>query len=432
MAMSQMTPEQAGRLGVMLDRALWLVTGLVCTYSLVNVHGVAVHHGTGDPQAWLLAPIVDIALIAAIRADSALSTSGAPPGPWAAALRWFAGLATWTLNVWDALFPLDPTDAHGAPLRDVHGAVLTGHIDPGAVVSHSVPPVVLILLAEAAVAYRRAVAELVRQGEDEAAVLRQAQDAQAAAEAARADLAGELEAARADQHRLAGELATTAGELEAARAADAAATSAHDQALAELTDLGADRERLAAAVADAVGQNERARAEQAAALGELDEARAAEERLSRELADTGEALTTARAELDAALSREASRAAAAKAAGKDPGKGGGLAGWTGEATERELAILAGVLDEVQVRRTGRRLTYSAAQAALGLRYDAAKTALTAAREGARRPGGILPGLSPDTATAGSNGGAGDADVLPMHSPGGLREREPDAAAGGAR
>ncbi len=131
-------PERLRRFGVALDRALWAVTAMVCLFSLVNVHDVATHHGTDDPQAWLLAPIVDVALIAALRADAVLSAANLPPGGWAAALRWFAGIATWLLNVWDAAFPGTGSD-----------------LDPGAIVTHSVPPVILILLAEAAVAYRR-------------------------------------------------------------------------------------------------------------------------------------------------------------------------------------------------------------------------------------------------------------------------------------
>jgi hypothetical protein len=425
----QMSPEQATRLGQMLDRALWLVTALVCTYSLVNVHGVAVHHGTGDPQAWLLAPIVDIALIAAIRADSALSTSGAPPGPWAAALRWFAGLATWTLNVWDALFPLDPTDPHGAPLLDPRTSeVIHGHIDPGAVVSHSVPPVVLILLAEAAVAYRRAVARLVRQGLAAADELRQAHDRAAAAEAERGRVAGELEAEQAGRRRLADALTETAGELEAARALAAEAQTAREQALAALADGDAEWNRLQAAASDAADARERARAEQTAVLADLADTRAEAERLSRDLTDTAEELSRARADLDAALSRESSRAAAEKAAGKDTGRVSALAGWTGDATAHELAMIAAVADSVQLRQYGKRLTYSGAQRALGVRYGVAKAALDASRGESGENPQILPALSPAGTVVDADNDIIDAEILPMPSP---RGRE-TAGAGGVR
>ncbi|WP_131769198.1 winged helix-turn-helix domain-containing protein [Candidatus Protofrankia californiensis] len=126
------------RLGRALDAGLWLVAGLVAVYSLANVHTAARGHGTADPQAWLLAPIVDIALFVAITADAALSRHGERPDGWATGLRWFCGIATWTLNVWDAA-------ASG---------------DPGAIVAHSIPPVVLVLLAEAAPRYRQRFAAL--------------------------------------------------------------------------------------------------------------------------------------------------------------------------------------------------------------------------------------------------------------------------------
>ncbi|ONH34949.1 MULTISPECIES: DUF2637 domain-containing protein [Protofrankia] len=133
-----MAGEPPRRLGRALDAGLWLVAGLVAVYSLANVHQVARGHGTADPQAWLLAPIVDIALFVSITADAALSRHGERPDGWATGLRWFCGIATWTLNVWDAA-------ASG---------------DPGAIVAHSIPPVVLVLLAEAAPRYRQRFAAL--------------------------------------------------------------------------------------------------------------------------------------------------------------------------------------------------------------------------------------------------------------------------------
>ncbi|SQD94062.1 conserved membrane hypothetical protein [Parafrankia sp. Ea1.12] len=126
------------RVGRALDGALWLVALLVGAYSLANVHSVAIGHHTEDPQAWLLAPIVDIALFAGITADSVLARHGLHPTWWGTGLRWFCGMATWTLNVWDA----------------------AASLDAGAIVAHSVPPVVLILLAEAAPRYRHQFATL--------------------------------------------------------------------------------------------------------------------------------------------------------------------------------------------------------------------------------------------------------------------------------
>ncbi|OHV49317.1 hypothetical protein [Pseudofrankia sp. BMG5.36] len=137
-------PRQLRRVARALDGALWLVALAVGVYSLSNVHTVAIAHGTADPQAWLLAPIVDVALFGAITADSVLSRHNAPRSGWGTALRWFCGLATWTLNAWDA----------------------AGSGDAGAIVAHSIPPIVLILLAEAAPHYRAQFAKLVRTAPD--------------------------------------------------------------------------------------------------------------------------------------------------------------------------------------------------------------------------------------------------------------------------
>lgn len=136
--MATINPDHLRRVGRALDGALWLVALLVGAYSLANVHTVAIGHHTDNPQAWLLAPIVDLALFAGITADSVLARHGLHPTRWGTGLRWFCGLATWTLNVWDA----------------------AASLDAGAIVAHSVPPVVLILLAEAAPRYRHQFATL--------------------------------------------------------------------------------------------------------------------------------------------------------------------------------------------------------------------------------------------------------------------------------
>jgi hypothetical protein len=130
---------QARRAGVLMDVTLALVGALVFTFSLGNVHRFALGAEVGDPIAWLLAPAVDLALVAALFGDAVLSRYQLDAGNWAAALRWFAGLATLGLNSWDAW----------------------AHVDPAAIVAHTVPPMLLILLAEAAPQYRMRFAETV-------------------------------------------------------------------------------------------------------------------------------------------------------------------------------------------------------------------------------------------------------------------------------
>jgi hypothetical protein len=129
----------ARRTAALLDVVLAVVAGLVMAFSLGNIRLFALRHGVEPHIAWFLAPMVDLALIATLSADAFLSRNGQRPGGWAAALRWFAGLATLLLNTWDAL-------TAGAP---------------GDVTVHMVPPLLLVLLAEAAPHYRRGAAAVV-------------------------------------------------------------------------------------------------------------------------------------------------------------------------------------------------------------------------------------------------------------------------------
>ncbi|MCU1616530.1 MAG: hypothetical protein JWO98_4070 [Frankiales bacterium] len=129
----------ARRTAALLDVVLALVAVLVMAFSLGNIREFAAGHGVIEPLPWLLAPMVDLALVATLSADAFLSRNGADGGGWAAALRWFAGLGTLLLNAWDAV---------------VKGA-------PGDVIVHAVPPLLLVLLAEAAPHYRRGAAAVV-------------------------------------------------------------------------------------------------------------------------------------------------------------------------------------------------------------------------------------------------------------------------------
>jgi hypothetical protein len=133
------TVRAARRTAFVLDVVLALVAGLVMAFSLGNIHRFALGHEVADPLGWLLAPMVDLALIGTLSADAFLSRNGSGAGGWAAALRWFAGTATLALNSWDSV-------RAGAP---------------GGVLVHVVPPLLLLLLAEAAPYYRRGAAAAV-------------------------------------------------------------------------------------------------------------------------------------------------------------------------------------------------------------------------------------------------------------------------------
>jgi hypothetical protein len=120
-----------------MDVALAVVAVLTMGFSLGNIHVFALAHHVGDPIAWFLAPAVDLALVAAIVGDAFLSRHRLDAGTWATRLRWYAGVSTLVLNTWSSI-----TSA-----------------SPAAILVHTIPPVLLIVLAEAAPPYRRKFAE---------------------------------------------------------------------------------------------------------------------------------------------------------------------------------------------------------------------------------------------------------------------------------
>jgi len=132
-----------------MDVTLWGVAGLVMYFSAGNVTTFATNQGTPLHIAVVLAPMVDIALVAALVGDGVLTRQGIRPTGWGTTLRWFAGIATLTVNVWESV----------------------ARVDAAGIVLHAVPPLLLILLAEAAPQYRRQFAALAeRHGVSETAV----------------------------------------------------------------------------------------------------------------------------------------------------------------------------------------------------------------------------------------------------------------------
>lgn len=135
--------RQVTRAARAMDAALWSVCALVAYFSAGNVFGFAIAHDTPWYVALVLAPIVDVALFAVIMGDSILGRVGVVlDSRWPKGLRLFAGGSTWVLNVWQSTGWFEPRP------MDVAGVVL-----------HSIPPVVLIFLAESTPAYRVAFAE---------------------------------------------------------------------------------------------------------------------------------------------------------------------------------------------------------------------------------------------------------------------------------
>ncbi|MFE2871421.1 hypothetical protein [Embleya sp. NPDC059259] len=139
-----------------LTVALLTVATLALVFTCVNVTRFATGHGTPWYIAWLLDPMVSLALGAVLLTDGILGRHGDRPGGSATALRLFGGLGNWVMNVWGSVWP---DGSFGVP-RDP---------DAAGIVLHSVPPLLLILLAEAVTVYRRRIADLIRQFEEKAA-----------------------------------------------------------------------------------------------------------------------------------------------------------------------------------------------------------------------------------------------------------------------
>jgi hypothetical protein len=143
--------EHIEKVGRWLQQALWGITGGSLVFTCLTVTLFGVKHGVPWFIAWLLEPLVALALIAVLLGDGVLSHYGERAPGWAILLRWFAGLASWTMNVWASVFPSLPKNA-------TKGTGLGGakfHPDVAGIVLHSIVPLLVILLAESAPRYRR-------------------------------------------------------------------------------------------------------------------------------------------------------------------------------------------------------------------------------------------------------------------------------------
>lgn len=128
-----------------LTKVLVAVAVVALAFTATNVTLFAIDHHISVWIAWLLDPMVAVALGAVLIVDGRLSEQGVQPSGWATGLRWFAGLGTWLMNCWGSLWPA------GTPFG------VPREIDPAGLVLHSIPPVLLIVLAEAITYYRRAI-----------------------------------------------------------------------------------------------------------------------------------------------------------------------------------------------------------------------------------------------------------------------------------
>ncbi|MCY0920005.1 MULTISPECIES: DUF2637 domain-containing protein [unclassified Streptomyces] len=128
------------------ERALavgtWLIVGGAMLYSVLTVTPLMAAH---TPGAWvwtapILPLVVDAAVVIVVRLDSVLARLGGHGGPWPVALRWMTGAMTLALNI-----------GASALVGDLVGVAI-----------HSVAPLLLIVTAEAGLAYRLALTAAVR------------------------------------------------------------------------------------------------------------------------------------------------------------------------------------------------------------------------------------------------------------------------------
>lgn len=196
MKFAAMAPKQIESADRTLALGTWTITAGAILFSVLTVTPL-VERVT--PQEWdwtapILPLVVDAAVVIVVRLDAVVSRLGGDAGRWPAVLRWLTGTMTLLLNVGDSTLK-----------RDAVGVAV-----------HSVAPLLLIVTAEAGLAYRRAISRALDRIERE----------QAAAHDAH-------EAARTERERLARE------EREAQRAAEQEARERAEQAARE------ERERLA-------------------------------------------------------------------------------------------------------------------------------------------------------------------------------------------
>ncbi|MFF4327253.1 DUF2637 domain-containing protein [Streptomyces sp. NPDC001591] len=135
---------------------MWLIVGGAMLYSVLTVTPLMTVH---TPAAWrwtapILPVVVDSAVVIVVRLDSVLARLGGRGGAWPVALRWMTGAMTLLLNI-----------GASALVGDLVGVAV-----------HSVAPLLLIVTAEAGLAYRRALAAAVKALETEQETARLARE----------------------------------------------------------------------------------------------------------------------------------------------------------------------------------------------------------------------------------------------------------------
>ncbi|MCX4805079.1 DUF2637 domain-containing protein [Streptomyces sp. NBC_01214] len=260
------------------ERALsvgtWLIVGGAMLYSVLTVTPLMAAH---TPTEWrwtapILPLVVDAAVVIVVRLDSVLARLGGHGGAWPVALRWMTGTMTLALNI-----------GVSALAGDLVGVAV-----------HAVAPLLLIVTAEAGLAYRRALTAAVlavearkraEQDERDRAVAEREENRLRAAREQREHETAIAREQREHEARLAREEAERQDrirreETERAEAAEQAEREAAERREHEREQAEAERERLERQAAqqrelDAQQQAERERRERVREQERMERERAA-------------------------------------------------------------------------------------------------------------------------------------------------------------
>lgn len=137
MKLQELTPGQLKSVERTLSFGTWTITAGAVLFSVLTVTPL-VQRVTPDGWGWtapILPIVVDAAVVIVIRMDATVSRLGESGGRWPTFLRWLTGVMTLALNVGDS-----------ALKEDAVGVAV-----------HAVAPLLLIVTAEAALAYRHAI-----------------------------------------------------------------------------------------------------------------------------------------------------------------------------------------------------------------------------------------------------------------------------------
>ncbi len=140
------------------DRLIWAAIILGLAFTMINVQQFAAAGAEAWTlkwlAAWLLDPMVSLVVIAIVLAESVTSRWQIKCGGWVTKAKWFALGATFVMNVWESVLKVIVTE--GAEGVDQ-------------VVLHSVPPVLVLMAAEAGPVLRDRLTAAVLKAADNAA-----------------------------------------------------------------------------------------------------------------------------------------------------------------------------------------------------------------------------------------------------------------------